>query len=465
MSQPRPYLYLGQTTSLCEACLRLVPAKIVQEGQSIFFRKRCPQHGVQKRLISDDADYFHLCRSFLKPGDQQLQCQSRVHYGCPFDCGLCPDHEQHSCLAILEVNEECNLQCPVCFADSMPGLGGQRAMAEIERMLDLLVASEGAPDLLQISGGEPTLHPQIMEIIALARSRPIRHLMLNTNGLRLARDKAFVAALAEVGKGFEVCLQFDSMQREALLNIRGADLRSIHEQALANLEEANISTTLVCVVKQGVNEGELGAIIDFALGYRCVRGVTFQVVQDCGRNDNFAPEERIVLSQVRRAILAQSPHFASDDLIPLPCNPEAICIGYGLRQGTSLSPLTRLLPREELLRTLPNSISFERFPQLRQRVNDLLSLASVGEACAPALHSFLCCLPQIEAPSQFGYDSVFRVVIVQFLDRFNFCLGGVKRSCIHFLTPAGKIVPFDTYNLFYRSGLHEKLRAGGGIDA
>ena len=186
------------------------------------------------------------------------------------------------------------------------------------------MASEGSPDLVQISGGEPTIHPQIIEVLQLAKSKPIRHVMLNTNGIRIATDKAFVAELAALKPGFEVYLQFNSLRREALENLRGADLRKVREQALANLEEAGISTTLVCVMKKGVNDDEVGAIVRHALSYTCVRGITFQPVQEAGRNLDFDKDrDRILLTDIRRAIATQAGEvFGADDIIPLPCNPE-----------------------------------------------------------------------------------------------------------------------------------------------
>jgi uncharacterized radical SAM superfamily Fe-S cluster-containing enzyme len=456
----KDYSFYGQTTSLCEVCLALVPAKIIIEGDNVFYLKRCPEHGAQKTLIASDAAYFKLTKDFIKPGDLPLRHQSRTHYGCPYDCGLCPDHEQHSCLALIEVNDECNLTCPVCFAESSPQQKANKSLADIERMLDTLVASEGFPDLVQISGGEPSIHPEIIEILKLAKSKPVRHIMLNTNGIRIARDPAFVEALAALKPGFEIYLQFDSLSRDALENIRGADLRKVREQALANLEAAQISTTLVCVVKKGVNDCEIGDIIRHALSYKCIRGITFQPVQDAGRNLGFDKNrDRMLLTDIRREIAAQAGEvFGLDDIIPLPCNPDAIAIAYGLRNDRQVTPITQLIPRDELLRAAPNTISFEKYPELQKRLFDLLSLASSGERTKTVLGDLLCCLPQIEVPDDLGYDKVFRIVVVQFLDRYNFCIAAVKRSCIHFVTPGGKIIPFDTYNLFYRDGLDPRIR-------
>lgn len=470
MSFVRPskeYSFYGQTLSLCEVCLRLVNAKVAIEGDDVFYLKRCPDHGAQKTLIATDAAYFKSTKDFIKPGDLPLKHQSRTHYGCPYDCGLCPDHEQHSCLALIEINEECNLTCPVCFADSSPLKTRNRSLAEVDAMLETLVASEGNPDLVQISGGEPTIHPQILEILRLCKTKPIRHVMLNTNGIRIARDRAFVGELAKLKPGFEVYLQFDSLSREALENIRGADLRKVRGQALANLEAAGISTTLVCVVKKGVNDSEIGDIVRHALTFKCVRGITFQPVQDAGRNIDFAKNrDRMLLTDIRRSIATQAGEvFGGEDIIPLPCNPDSIAIAYGLRDGAKVTPITQLLPKSELLAAASNTISFERYPELKNRLFDLLSLASSGERTKTVLGELLCCLPQIEVPDDLGYDKIFRIVIVQFLDKYNFCVATVKRSCIHFVTAEGKIIPFDTYNLFYRSGLDVKLRRQAHVPA
>ena len=188
----------------------------------------------------------------------------------------------------MEINDHCNLTCPVCYAESSP-VRGHRPLALVKKMIDAVVRNEQQPDVLQISGGEPTLHPEFFEILAYAKSQPIRHLMVNTNGIRIAQDEAFVVQMAKCAPDLEIYLQFDSFEREPLLELRGADLRRTREQALERLNALGISTTLVVTVKRGCNDGELGRIADFALQQRCVRGVTFQPVQVAGRVENFDP--------------------------------------------------------------------------------------------------------------------------------------------------------------------------------
>jgi hypothetical protein len=330
-------------------------------------------------------------------------------------------------------------------------------------MLDALVKSEGEPDLVQISGGEPTLHPDFFAILDAVRARPIRHVMINTNGLRIAREPDFVAKLAQNKRGLEVYLQFDSLQRDALVNLRGADLRKIRQQALENLERHGLSTTLVATIKRGVNDHEIGDIVRHALTWTCVRGVTLQPVQDAGRNEAFNKDtDRIMLSEIRKRVV-ETGVFGDADMIPLPCNPESISIGYGLRNGEKVMPLTSMFPREQLLAVMPNTISPEKYPVLREKFRekflDLFSLSSGPLNTGERVAELLCCLPSFQVPDGLTYENVFRVSIVQFLDRFNFCVGDVKRSCIHFVTPSGAIIPFDTYNLFYRNGTIDDIRA------
>ena len=448
-NKARPYIFYAQTQSLCEECLAVVSTKIIFQNGNVYYQKRCSEHGVQKTLVSTDIEYFKRCKDYLKPGDMPSQFQTAIQKGCPHDCGLCPDHEQHSCLALFEIIDECNMQCPVCFANSAPGKGNARSLEQIEVMLQTLLASEQQPDLVQISGGEPTLHPQLMAILRRLKNSPIRHLMLNTNGIRLARDPELVAELASLKPGFEVYLQFDSLNSSALKNIRGQDMRNIRLQALEQLEKHNISTTLVCVVRKGVNDAEIGEIIQFAQRYKCVRGITFQPVQDAGRNEGDKPSQRITLSEIRTQIIQADNPFGDTDMIPLPCHPENICIGYGIKLGNEIIPVTGLLPREELLKGVDNTITFEKSPGLKQAFLKLFSLDACSEHTTDNLQTMLCCLPRIQSEG-LTYDHVFRIVIMGFMDKYDFDIGSVKRSCTHFVEPNGKIYPFDTWNLFYR---------------
>lgn len=460
----RPYLYYDNAVSICSTCLRRVEASILIKDEQVFMEKWCPEHGRERVLLADDAAYYRLARErFIKAPELPERFNTERHWGCPYDCGLCPEHMQHSCLTLIEVTDHCNLRCPICYADSGPHRPGFRDMATIERMLDAVVANEGEPDVVQISGGEPTIHPQFFEILDAAKRRPIRHLMVNTNGLRIAKDQEFVERLATYMPGFELYLQFDSLRDEVSQELRGAKLRDIRLRALENLNKYDISTTLVVTVKKGLNDHELGEIIDFALTQPCVRGVTFQPIQHAGRAENFDPaKNRLTLTEVRRRIIEQSSHFKPEDIIPVPCNPDCLAMGYALKLGENIVPLTGLIPHETLINAGRNTIVVERDEAIREQVFKLFATNQSPEGQACSLSDLLCCLPQVQAPAELGYKNVFRVLIMAFIDAHSFDLRAVKKSCVHIAQPDGKIIPFDTFNLFYRNdkaAYLEKLRA------
>lgn len=457
----RPYLFYALTNSICSQCLVKVEAKIIFRDDRVYLIKHCLKHGQEEVLIADDINYYKQCQEFIKPGDMPRQFNTPIKYGCPYDCGLCPDHEQHSCLTLIEVSDRCNLSCPICYADSgteevsanSHQVRRHRSLAEIEQMLDAVVANEGEPDIVQISGGEPTIHPEFFEILELAKSKPIKHLMINTNGIKIAKDRAFCDRLSQYMPGIEIYLQFDSFEAETLKELRGADLRLIREQAIANLNEFNISTTLVVTLKKGLNDHEIGKIIEYALQQKCIRGVTFQPIQAAGRLEKFDPKrDCYTLTEVRRAILEQSPYFKPQDILPVPCHPDCLAMAYALKIKGQVIPLTGLLDPTAFLKIMPNSVLYEQDETLKQQIFQLFSTNHSPISSATTLKQLLCCLPLVAVPEGLTYENIFRVMIVQFLDPFNFDVRSVKRSCIHIVHSDGRIIPFDTFNIFYREG-------------
>jgi uncharacterized radical SAM superfamily Fe-S cluster-containing enzyme len=451
------YTYYDFTLSLCPHCLKRVDTKIVFEGENVFMLKRCNEHGRQKVLIATDIEYYKNCRNYMKPSEMPLKYNSETHYGCPYDCGLCPDHEQHSCLTVIEITDRCNLTCPVCYAESSPHYGRHRTVEEVEKMLDIIVANEGRPDVVQISGGEPTIHPDFFRILDIAKTKPIKHLMINTNGIRIAKDEEFVARLATYMPNFEVYLQFDSFEENALVKLRGKDLRETRLKAIENLNKYNLSTTLVVAIQKGLNDHELGDVLKYALQQKCVRGVTFQPIQVAGRLDSFNPEtDRYTLTECRSDILKQFELFSEHDLIPVPCNPDALVMGYALKVDDSVIPLTRLIDPSELLKSSGNTIVYEQDDKLKSHLLKIFSTGNSVDVASKELQSLLCCLPAISAPD-LSYENVFRVIIMSFIDAYNFDVRAIKKSCVHIVNKDGKIIPFETMNMFYRDDKVEKL--------
>ena len=457
MSDKRDYIYYDHTISLCNICHRKVDAKIIFEGTNVFITKTCKTHGFQKVLIADDIAYYKQIRNYNKASEYPKQPHTETKYGCPYDCGICPDHEQHSCLTLVEVTDRCNLKCPTCYANSSPTYGRHRTLDEIEMMFDAIVKSEGEPDVVQISGGEPTIHPDFFTILDIAKSKPIKHLMVNTNGIRIANDFGFTKRLASYMPDFEIYLQFDSFEPDALLSLRGKDLTDVRKKAIENQNALNLSTTLVVTLQKGLNDHEIGKIIEYALQQKCVRGVTFQPTQVAGRLENFDPaKDRLTNTEIRRRILEQCNIFNPNDLIPVPCNPDALVMGYVLKSEGEVVPLTRFIDPEMLLNNSRNTIVYEQDETLHRHVMKMFSTANSVDSLEGDFHHLLCCLPDISAP-QLSYDNLFRIIIMNFMDAYDFDIRAIKKSCVHIVDTDGKIIPFETMNLFFRNELKEKL--------
>ena len=446
----RPYTYYDFTISLCPHCLKRVDAKIVFENNNVYMLKTCAEHGFQKVLIATDSEYYKNIRNYNKPSEVPLRFNTKTQYGCPYDCGLCADHEQHSCLTVVEITDRCNLSCPTCYAMSSPHYGRHRTVEEVERMLDIIVANEGEPDVVQISGGEPTIHPDFFAILDIAKTKPIKHLMVNTNGIRIARDFEFAQRLASYQPDFEIYLQFDSFKPAALQQMRGKDLTDIRRKALDNLNKLNLSTTLVVTLQQGVNDDEIGDIIHFAVKQPCVRGVTFQPTQIAGRTENFDPAtDRITLTGVRQKILEQTTIFQPNDLLPVPCNPDSLAMGYALKLNGQVFPLTRYVDPDILLNSSKNTIVYEQDENLHAQMLQIFSTGISVDRTEEKFKQLLCCLPEVHAPG-LSYNNLFRVIIMRFIDAWDFDVRAIKKSCVHIVHKDGRMIPFETMNLFYR---------------
>lgn len=451
----RPYVFYDVAVSICATCYQRVEAKIVFQDNAVYMLKWCPTHGHERVLMADDIDYYRRGREvFIKAPEMPRTFNTKMQWGCPYDCGLCPDHQQHSCVTIIEITDHCNLTCPICYAESSPARSHYRSVDHVQRMIDAVVRNEGQPDIVQLSGGEPTMHPDFLEILDRAKAAPIRHVMVNTNGIRIATDEAFAKELAARAEHFEVYLQFDSFEREALMTLRGADLRDIRRRALDRLNALGIATTLVVTLKKGLNDHEIGKIVDFALEQPAVRGVTLQPIQAAGRLEQFNPAtDRLTLTEVRRRILEQTSVFAPEDILPVPCHPDCLAMAYALKIGGQVMPLTRLVDPQVLIEGGRNTILYEQDERVTEGIFRLFATNHSPESSAGSLRDLLCCLPRVDAPAELGYQNVFRLLIMQFIDAYSFDLRSVKKSCVHFVHPDGRLIPFDTYNLFYRDGL------------
>lgn len=453
-------LFLSSTQSFCHLCNNinhLIDTHVVTKDNEVYLRKFCPKCGESMVKISTDFNYYKTCESYLKAPDLPEKPLTKVLRGCPFDCGVCPQHQNHPCLALFNITDECNMKCNICYYASEPGLGNHRSMDTIKKMMQTLLSTESEPDLIQVTGGEPTTHPQIVEILQYLKASPVRHLMLNTNGIKIAEDKNFVKVLKALGGGFEVYLQFDSMTPSVLKDIRAQDMSKVRLKALAMLEKYNISTTLVMVVKKGLNEQEIPEVIRFSRTYKCIRGVVFQPVEEAGRV-NAHGDFRITLSEIRKIIIEDENNpFTSEDMIPLPCDPHKIGVGYAAKtmdvddKGKAfakLYPVTGQLPKS-LITEHKGTVIFEKDKDFIKSVVDTVNLdTAMGEGILKnkIKSKLFCCWPSFLTPKDMGYENVYRLVISEFSDVVNFDSTNIKREC-NFMIEEEKIIPFSTYNM------------------
>lgn len=453
----RGEVFLEYTKSVCPVCKVVVDAQVNIRGGKVYLRKRCAEHGTFEALVYGDAQMYMDSLRFNKPGTLPREFQTEVAEGCPLDCGLCPEHKQHACVGIVEVNTGCNLDCPICFADSGHQADGYTiTMEQCEHMLDTFVAAEGEPEVVMLSGGEPTIHPRIMDFIDAALERDIR-VMLNTNGIRLASDREFVAGLAE--RDVTVYFQFDGFSERTHREIRGTDLRECKRRALDNCADHGVRVLLAAAIERGLNQGEIGDIVRYGAGHPAVRGVVFQPVTHAGRHVEFDPLTRLTNPDVIHELAAQCPDwFRADDFFPVPCCfPTCRSVTYALADGENLVPLTRLIDVGSHLDYVSDRVIPD--PDIRRALESLWSASAVPGSAAHAAR-LECAACGVDVPGGFEElaERAFMIVIQDFQDPYTLNAKQLMKCCVEEITPDGRLIPFCAYNsVGYREQVREQM--------
>ncbi len=441
------------TRSLCPECRKLVDAQVLIHDRAVYLQKYCPEHGWHEALVSSDADWHTNSLRFNGSGAIPNDFATKVKDGCPNDCGLCPEHQQHTCIGLIEITGRCNLNCPTCFANA--GQGPDLSLTQVEAILDRLMVTEREPEIVQISGGEPTIHPQILDILKTAKSHNVRHVMLNTNGLRLAQDTDFVHQLARYEP--TVYLQFDGLTTRAYEALRGCDLLAIKQQALDHLAEAGMYAILVATINQGVNDSEIGDIVRYGLKHPAVLGISYQPVIFCGRYQNNPDAlHRTTLPDVLHGLEAQTGGmFRVSDFFPVPCpHPTCSACTYALKYGDQVLPIARLVNVEDYLDLITNRTAIDFSEELKSALKSLWSMATIMGA-ETTNNALTCVTCNLSLPSLDDFEPLkerfFTVQVHGFMDEYSFDLKRLMKCCVHQLLPDGRAIPFCAYNnLGYR---------------
>lgn len=466
--------FLGVTTSACPACGALVPAKIVAENDAVFFRKLCPAHGESQALVrSGVEDYLRTLR-FVKPAWRPEAFSGDAQAPCPQGCGLCARHEQHLCMPIVEITTRCNLACPVCLNASGgegPGAAAPWDLSpgEFRHILDTILKAERQVDVLNLSGGEPLLHPRLLELLdeAVAR-REIVRVSVSTNGLALLKRSDLIAELHK--RGIVVSLQFDGFDDAAYRVLRGRPLLREKQQILALLGEAGVTTTLTMTLAAGVNEDQLPAMLDALFATDHVVSLMLQPLAFAGRAASLGGAlRRLTIPDVIDLLgRAGHPNVRAADFAPLPCS-HPLCFSlafYLALEGGRAVSVNQLTDAATMMDALANRMFFGlaegEQERLRQMIYDLWSgPAGALPDSQAVLATLRALLREISARAccggfdpRFAFTAMERKVksifIHAFQDAETFDLARARRCCQAYPQPDGTLLPVCVHNVLRR---------------
>lgn len=465
---------LGITTSVCPACSALVPAKIIAEDNAVYFRKFCPIHGESTALVrSGVKDYLQSLR-YVKPAWQPEAFAGNAKSPCPEGCGLCERHEQHLCMPIVEITTRCDLACPVCI-NASGGSGPQDAapwdlsVEEFHGILDKILKAEHQIDVLNLSGGEPLLHPQLLEIIdeAVLRKQIVR-VSISTNGLMLLKNRKLVGELQK--RNVVISLQFDGFDDIAYRVLRGRPMLDEKQQILSLLGEAGITTTLTMTVAGGVNDNQFPAMLDSLFSTEHVVSLMIQPVAFAGRAAAMAGSLRRLTIPDVVDLLARAghPNVCAEDFVPLPCS-HPLCFNlafYLMLESRRAVSVNQLTDAATLMDSLANRMFFGlaegEQERLRQMIYELWSgpAGAVPDSKA-VLATLRGLLREISGGSSckcFDPRAAFTtmerkvksVFIHAFQDSETFDLARARRCCQAYPQPDGTRVPACVHNVLRR---------------
>jgi uncharacterized radical SAM superfamily Fe-S cluster-containing enzyme len=450
-----------RTQGLCNACGRLTDARIVFEGDAVHLVKSCPEHGETRGLVCSDRAWYVSSLDYVKPGTEPKSRAVPVADGCPDSCGLCPDHRQHTCVPILEITDRCDLSCPVCLVEGVSRR--ELTVPEVKRILDHLVAYEGRINMLTLSGGEPTCHPDLLEILDAARRPEIGLLSLSTNGLALLERDGLIEELRD--RGVIVSLQYDGAEPETYEKLRGrGDLAERKRAIVERVLQAGGKLSLTATVARGVNEHEIPGILDLLFGNDGILSVMVQPLTHAGgASERPGAMGRLTVPDLVRLLAAGSGGVLKEsDFTPLPCShPTCFALTYVLETGDGgLVPLPSVLEPAGYLDVIKNQALMgtdaESLEKLRDSLYALWSSdgivphrAAVLETVREILLSMDCgCGPDAHRETlAAGTRYVKSVFIHQFMDRSTFDLTRAKKCCNHYPQADGRLLPACVRNV------------------
>jgi uncharacterized radical SAM superfamily Fe-S cluster-containing enzyme len=475
-----------EVESLCPECSKIIPATILERDGKVFMEKACPNHGFVRDLVYSDAELYKKCERWTyEDGDGILNPQIKGAKVCPDDCGLCDLHISHATLANIDLTNRCNLRCPICFANAnVQGYVYEPTYEQVVEMLKMMREVKPVfPPAIQFSGGEPTIHPRFLDIIKAARSLGFSHLQIASNGIRIAKDMNFAQQCRESGL-YTVYLQFDGTNEEVYKKTRGLKgLWELKQKAVENARAAELRIVLVPTIIKTINDDQVGKILQFAIDNSdVISGISYQPVAFTGRISTEERErQRYTLSDLAKDIEIQTGYLkAMEDWYPLSVTSpfskllsaiwkydvakitsHADCgIGSYIfvnRNTRSVTPITKAIDIE--------GFTWELNKLVKQKISHIRALTALSaqhllkkffrqeeakdgmtpEICLELFQGVVDKEAQRRVELIYNWDMLL-VGGMHFQDSYNYNVDRVKRCCIHYAAPNGRIYPFCTYN-------------------
>lgn len=316
--------------------VRRLSGYLAEDSGTVWLVRGCPDHGRIVTMYDEDAEIMQYLEQWTAPTKVHTPDTPGNFDPVPaaYLRGLGEMQTQHTCILLEDITERCDLRCPTCFADSSPQLSGTASVHDILANVDQRLRREGGRlDVLMLSGGEPTIHPEVMPLLTQLLERDIVRILINTNGIRIARDDVLLEFLAQHRERVEVYLQFDGFKPSTHQYHRNADLGHLKQQAVERLSGARIFTTLTMTAALGVNDDEIGAVVRYALDTPFIGGVSIQPQFGSGRSGAIDPTDRLTHTGALSRLGPQTDGLVTwRDLTALPCShPHCSSVGYMLK--------------------------------------------------------------------------------------------------------------------------------------
>ena len=457
------YQYYKTTRSLCPVCKQIIPAKIVFfDDAAVYMIKNCPGHGESQSLIYRGKDEYIESLKINKPAVYPLKSFVEGFKGCASSCGLCPEHQQHTCLPIIEITNHCNMSCPICLVHNHGNF--YMPPDRFKRILDGLIEAEGKLDLINISGGEPTLHPHLIEIIDAASRPEIVKISISTNGRVFLRNKDLLLKL--IDRDVFISLQFDGFDDNAYKMLRGQNMLNEKLQLIEILDRYSAPTSLVMTVMNGVNNNEIGRCIDYLLKNDFIKSIMFQPIVFANPQLKYDMSRVITIPDIIKEIVAGSQGLIKErDIINLPCShPTCFALTYLLKlDNGSFIPVPRIVDIDDYLDIIKNKtmpgLESESYEKIRESIYSLWSSSGIHPENKKILETIRRIICELEKHGdnsdpghlfKIGEKNIKSIFIHHFMDAHNFDFSRIMKCCNQYPVEEKRLIPGCVYNNLMR---------------